>query len=162
MIRCSICHPNLTHATLYCGQTNNTGPEAMSIQAISDKAAISLSLLCSIHCLLLPVALVLIPTLASLPMGEEAFHKWMLVAVIPISIFALTMGCKKHKRYQLFYYGLAGIVIMTLAAFFGHDIVGETGEKVATVIGSLVIVYGHFLNHRLCNQHQCQTECHSN
>lgn len=133
----------------------------MSLQTVSDKTAISLSLLCSIHCLLLPVALVIIPTLASLPMGEEAFHKWMLLGVIPVSIFALTMGCKKHKRYQLLSYGLSGIGILIFAAFFGHDILGETGEKISTVIGSLVIVYGHFMNHKLCKQHTCQAECGS-
>ena len=130
----------------------------MSLQSITDRAAISLSLLCSIHCLMLPAALVLIPTLASLPMGEEAFHKWMLVAVIPVSIFALAMGCKKHKHYQLLTYGLVGIGILVIAALLGHDLVGETGEKILTVIGSLVMVYGHYRNHKLCVQHTCDSE----
>jgi len=130
----------------------------MPLQTITDRAAISLSLICSIHCLLLPAALVLVPTLASLPMGEEAFHKWMLLAVIPVSIAALAMGCKKHKRYQLFSYGLSGVAILVFAALFGHDVLGEAGEKISTVVGSLVIVYGHFLNHKLCSQQACLAE----
>lgn len=49
----------------------------------------------------------------------------MLVAVIPTSVFALTMGCKKHQRYRLLLWGISGLILMVLAILLGHDLIGE-------------------------------------
>lgn len=127
-----------------------------NILALSDKLAISLSFLCTLHCLVLPLALVLMPSLAILPFQDEAFHLGMLIAVIPISAFALTMGCKQHKRYQLLLMGGIGLSILIAAVILGHDLLGETGEKVLTVIGAGFVALGHIWNYRLC---QRENEC---
>lgn len=64
-------------------------------QSIMDKFAIGLSLACAIHCIVLPVLLVMLPSLAALQLDDEAFHIWMVAAVLPSSIYALSMGCKQ-------------------------------------------------------------------
>ena len=101
-------------------------------QAITDKLAIGLSLACITHCLALPVLLVLLPSIAALQLDDESFHLWMLVAVIPSSVYALTLGCKQHKRYQLLFLGFIGIVLMILALLLGETLIGELGEKILT------------------------------
>ena len=121
-------------------------------RAIADKAAVSLSFLCALHCLAMPVAVALLPALAGLPFAEEGFHLWMVIVVLPVSIYALTMGCKKHKRYQLLMLGCLGLTILVAAALFGHDFLGEFWEKVLTVIGASVIALGHLWNFRLCQK----------
>ena len=103
-------------------------------QAITDKLAIGLSLACVIHCLALPVLLVLLPGIAALQLNNESFHLWMVVAVLPSSIYALTLGCKQHKRYQLLFLGSVGIVLMILALFLGEAVIGELGEKILTTV----------------------------
>ena len=128
------------------------------IQAITDKAAISLSVLCAIHCLALPLAVVFLPSAIALSLGDELIHQWMLAAVIPISAFALLMGCRKHQRYRLVIMGGVGLSVMVTAALAGHDLLGETGEKLLTVVGACVIALGHVWNYRLC-QHQDKCEC---
>lgn len=124
-----------------------------SILALSDKLAISLSLLCTLHCLALPLALVMLPTFAALPLADEDFHLWMVIAVIPISAYALTMGCKKHKHYRLLWIGGIGLTLLILAVVLGHDLLGESWEKILTVAGASIIAFGHFLNYRLCQRH---------
>ena len=123
-----------------------------NLQTTSDKAAITLSILCVIHCLFLPLLVVLLPSMIALPMQEEVFHIWMVVAVVPISTYALTMGCKKHKRYIMLLIGAVGLLILSFVAFFGHDLLGEQLEKVFTVIGAIIIVIAHIWNYRLCQQ----------
>ena len=124
-----------------------------SLQAISDKTAVSLSLVCAIHCLAMPMAVVLLPSVAALSLSDEAFHIWLLVAVLPFSIYALTMGCKKHKRYRLLLIGGAGLLVLSFAGFFGHDTLGHAWERWLTLIGASVIALGHLWNHRLCLRH---------
>jgi hypothetical protein len=123
------------------------------VQEFTDKFAISLSMLCAIHCLLLPLLLVALPSLGALQLQNEAFHFWMLAAVIPTSIYALTIGCKKHHRYRLLSWGISGLILMLLAVFFGHDIAGESGEKILTLLGAILVVIAHWGNFRRCRQH---------
>ena len=128
----------------------------MSVSYIFDKAAIGLSLFCAAHCLLLPLALVLIPALTSTTFGNEEFHQWMLAAVLPTSLLALTLGCRQHQRMDIMAIGLTGLAIMILAALFGHDLFGESGEKVTTLVGASLIALSHIRNQSLCRRHDCQ------
>jgi EamA domain-containing membrane protein RarD len=123
-----------------------------------DKMAIGLSMICTVHCLLLPIVLVILPTLSASIFGDEGFHQWLLIAVIPISVFALSMGCKSHKKLSVITTGLLGLAILTLAAFFGHDLLGELGEVMASLFGVLLIINSHLRNYALCKDLQCQCE----
>jgi len=124
-------------------------------QIFSDKMAISLSIICAIHCLLLPVLVIALPAIASFGIADEAFHKWMLVGIVPLSVLALSMGCKKHQHIGLFVPGIIGLSILIVAALFGHDAVGETGEKILTVIGAAIVAFTHACNHLLCRHNNC-------
>ena len=56
--------------------------------SILDHAAIALSGLCLVHCLLLPFAIVTLPLV--LQFNESHFHAQMLIIVVPVSLFAFT------------------------------------------------------------------------
>ena len=127
-------------------------------QAITDKLAICLSLMCAIHCLFLTSLLALLPSLVALKLDNEAFHLWMVVAVIPSSGYSLTLGCKQHKRYRLLILGLIGLTLLVIALVFGEDSIGEAGEKTLTVLGAGFIGVGHWFNFRLC-QAQKRRDC---
>lgn len=127
-------------------------------QTLSDKAAIGLSALCIVHCLVLPIALTLLPTLASLPIADESFHKLLLVAIIPSSLLAVVIGCRKHRSMQVAALCGTGIALLIGAVLFGHDMLGEIGEKALTAVGSIFLILGHIQNHRLCKKSTCCDE----
>ena len=130
-----------------------------NIQALTDRAAISLSLLCALHCLAFPWAVILIPSLAALPLEGETLHLWLLIAIIPASVFALTLGCRKHNYYPIAFLGAIGLSILIAALFVGEGEAGEMWEKILTVIGGAFIAVGHFWNFRLCRHHD-NCSCH--
>ena len=115
-----------------------------------DNLAISLSVLCALHCLLLPVAIIFLPAISATFVGSEDFHKTMLYFVIPSSVIALSLGCKMHGKYHVYLYGFLGILTLIIAAFFAHDYFGENGETFLTLLGAGIISYGHFRNQKLC------------
>lgn len=129
-----------------------------NIQTFTDKTAIGLSLLCTLHCLVFPLILVLSPSLAALELNDEALHLWMVLAVIPISAYALTLGCKQHRKYRLLALGLTGLVLLISAVLLGESFLGETWEKILTVIGAGIIAYGHVRNYDLCRRKE-NCEC---
>lgn len=126
-----------------------------------DKAAIAISLVCTAHCLLLPLALVLLPILTGSLLSDEGFHRWLLLAVIPTSILALTLGCRRHGHYSVMIGGALGLLLLSAAVTMGHDFLGETGEKLLTVIGTACIVWGHWRNYRLCQGQDCHCDKHA-
>lgn len=131
----------------------------ISTKNFTDKLAISLSLLCAIHCMATPILLILLPSLVALNLNTELFHFWMVFAVIPISLFALAMGCRQHKYYQLIIIVLLGLAFLVVAVALGEHILGEAGEKGLTMIGSALIIYGHYKNFKLC-QKKNDASCH--
>ncbi|CCK74340.1 MAG: MerC domain-containing protein [Oleispira antarctica] len=126
-----------------------------------DKVAIGLSTVCTVHCLLLPIILVMLPALSTNIFGDEVFHQWLLIAVIPTSLIALTMGCRQHKNLSVMIFGLLGLAILIPTAFFGHDLLGEAGEKIASVLGAAFIALGHIRNSSLCKDcGSTDQQCH--
>ncbi len=115
----------------------------------ADKAAIGLSLVCALHCLL-PVAAALLPSVVLLRIEDEMFHRIMLLVVLPVSAFALLTGLRKHRNKSVLAIGVTGLLMLLVAAVIGHDIFGETGERLVTVLGSVLVAISHFRNFQLC------------
>ena len=121
-----------------------------------DKAAIGFSALCIAHCLLLPIGLALLPSVAIIGvLSDELFHSLLIVLIIPTSLVALSLGCRLHKSWLVFLLGAAGMSILVLTAFFAHDLLGEQFEKVATILGAMLIATSHAQNFRLCRRKEC-------
>lgn len=120
-----------------------------------DNVSIGISAMCAVHCVLTPFLLTIVPALAVTSLAEEVFHQSLIFIILPLSVLAFFSGCRKHRRWHVFGYGVVGITVLVFAAFWGHDIVGEVGERVATVIGSGIIAVGHLKNARLCRRHTC-------
>lgn len=123
-----------------------------TFQPFIDKIAVGLSVVCAIHCFALPVALALMPSLLAMGLEDERFHTWLVFAIVPLAVIALPLGCSKHRDWSVLYVGIAGVAVLCLAAFLGHDVLGEVGEKLLTLVGSLLIAYSHLKNYRLCRR----------
>jgi len=121
-----------------------------------DKFAISLSAVCLVHCLLAPILMTLFPIFTLSALAEDIlFHQLMLWIVLPTSVVALLLGCRKHRKLSIAATGALGMAILIAVAFFGHDIFGVTIEKFATSIGGLVLALSHYLNYRACQMISC-------
>ena len=127
-------------------------------QRVIDKLAIGLSIMCAVHCLATPLLLTLLPSLTAVQLDNEQLHLWILVAVIPTSLVALTLGCKKHTRLRYVVSGFVGVILMVLAVTLGEAKWGELGEKGFTLIGAAFIAVAHWFNYRQClakNEDDC-------
>ena len=120
-----------------------------------DRSAIGLSFLCVLHCLAVPLTLILAPSFAALPIADERVHLLLVLLVLPTSTVALTLGCRRHGLKHILAWGLTGIAILVLAAGLGEWFLGEYGEKILTVVGSVLVAVGHILNFKCCRSASC-------
>ena len=128
-------------------------------QLRSDKVAASLSMVCVIHCFFAPSLLIFSYSFLSFSLESELVHYLILGTAVPISLLALFLGFKNHQTYSFFYIGIVGLTLMTLAVILGESNVGEFGERFLTSMGSLIVAFAHFQNHRACKNLECD-DCH--
>ena len=130
----------------------------MNNQLRSDKLAISLSLVCVIHCLFVPSFVILSSGYYAANLDNEFVHNLILFFAIPISLFALALGYKNHGAPQYFFIGITGLIILVMAVILGEPLYGETGEILFTILGSVFVVFAHYKNHQICKEINCS--CH--
>ena len=69
-------------------------------QQFSDKLSICLSLCCILHCIALPVIILMIPSFASLWINNEKVHVILVLFAVPISLFAMAKSLRLHHNYK--------------------------------------------------------------
>lgn len=114
---------------------------------VLDRLAICVSGLCLVQCLLLPVLVILTPLMSLGIFGEEIFHLALLGLIVPVSLAAFALGYRVHRNRQMLIPGLAGLVVVILAAVFEHDM-SALGTALLTSFGGVLLITGHWLNLR--------------
>tara|TARA_B100000212_G_scaffold192144_1_gene144887 strand:+ start:5438 stop:5848 length:411 start_codon:yes stop_codon:yes gene_type:complete len=132
--------------------------QLLPAQKFSDKFAISLSVLCVLHCLFFPSFLILFSSFISLNIDSELIHYLLLFLVVPASFFALFVGLNNHKNPLIFLTGIIGILILISATIVDISILSFSSETILTIFGSLLVSFAHYKNYKLCNHMNC--DCH--
>jgi len=111
-----------------------------------ERAALSASALCLVHCLALPFLFAALPMLASVVALPGDLHIAILIFAVPSSLAALIIGQRGHHVVMPLIVGVAGLGLLSLGAL----LFGSTGwETPLTVAGSLTLAAAHFANWRL-------------
>jgi hypothetical protein len=111
-----------------------------------DGIAVGLSTLCLVHCLVLPLIVVGVPLLAQF--AETHLHYQLLVVVVPLSVFALGIGYRRHRNQRILVAGALGLVLLIIGATVAHTQLGLLADRVFTIAGSLVLATAHWKNSR--------------
>lgn len=122
-------------------------------QLITDKLAVTFSMVCVLHCFFTPSFIILTSTVLSVSVNNGFIHLAILLAATPISLFALILGYKNHKIFSVLLIGMMGLFTLIFAL-----LLGESGEKLMTLMGSILVSYSHFRNHQICKSLDCS--CH--
>lgn len=113
-----------------------------------DKTGASVSVLCLLHCLLLPVLAPIIPFLEAVEESELS-HLFFAILIVPIAVLTFDKGYREHKKKLVPTLGYIGLGFICFS-FFIHDHGFLAKESLITSIGSILLVVAHILNIRLC------------
>lgn len=116
-----------------------------SIRGNLDRAGITLSALCVVHCL---ATLVLV---SALGLGGSVFdnpiiHEVGLALAMVVAAVAIGLGALRHRRPIPFVTAMTGLTFMGGALAVDHGF----EEAVLTIIGVALVSAGHILNLRAC------------
>ena len=131
----------------------------MSASRYLDRIAISLSAICIVHCLAVPLIVAVLPIAALGFGGESHFHAVMLWLVVPISVVGLIMGYRVHTRAAIVAVGMLGMAVVAVAAVRGHAHWSVLAETVVSVLGSVLLATAHWRNFVLVRKLHVHHHC---
>lgn len=130
-----------------------------------DKLGLATSLVCAIHCAVLPLVVGILPLIGMGFMAHGLFDWAMVGLAISVGSFSLLHGHKKHKKHAPICFFIPGIFIILISLFVlthedgcEHSHEGEIPyHSIIMAIGGLLVAVSHFINMKLCKS--CVT-CH--
>ncbi len=122
--------------------TDDTSP------GLWDRVGISVSGICLVHCLLLPVALAALPLWPVFATVHAWLHPVFALLLVPTTLLALVGSYRQHRQNDIVVLLGAGLVLILVAGFLGHEAPGALTETVLTVLGSGLLITGHWRNWR--------------
>lgn len=121
---------------------------------ILDLVGASLSTLCLLHCLALPILVSALPALVRLHAQDSSFHLCFALLVVPVGLFALWPGYREHRVGWVLWLGSAGLICISLAAL-AHEHLGDDLEHAVTIVGGVQLLVAHLVNRRLRGKMSC-------
>ena len=130
------------------------------MQKIIDNLGITISSVCAIHCLFLPMIFLIAPYSF---LASHEFHEALIYFILPCAFVAFILGCRRHKDLLVGVMGTFGIVLLG-SALLMHDVFHsdqhseEFSTILITVCGSILLIFSHLRNRKLCMQEEYS--CH--
>ena len=142
---CIIVHTQINLKNTHLSDKN------LAVSLLWDRLGISISTICAIHCLLLPVFVALLPLWSFGVVIHEWLHPLFILLILPTVYYASKRSHFQRKIIRLLF---GGLFLLVTGWGLGHFWIGLWFETGMTVIGSLVLIAGHWLNyrhHRVCS-----------
>jgi hypothetical protein len=111
-----------------------------------DAFGVATSVVCAVHCAILPVVLTSLPLFGINIIRNEAFEIFMIALALCAGIFALQHGRKHHGQLLPALIFSAGIFFL-----FAKEIWSEK-EIFFLIPAVTLILTAHFINHYLCRK----------
>jgi hypothetical protein len=116
-----------------------------------DTLGVAASSLCLVHCLLMPLVILMLPALSASIVHNEATHYLLAVFVTIFCLTAVVPGYLRHSRKEVLFLMLVGLSLVLFATFVAGPVLGESWEVPLISVGNLLVVGAHVFNRRLCS-----------
>ena len=132
------------------------------MQKIIDNLGITISAVCAIHCVFLPVIFIIAPYSF---LASHEFHEALIYFIIPSALVAFVLGCRKHGDKLVAIMGATGVLLLIIALSIHTILHAEQHSEeflglVITISGSVLLVFSHLRNRKLCMKEDYT--CHEN
>ncbi len=124
-------------------------PTASHPHPLLDRLGATGSLLCAIHCALLPLLIALLPSLGIAAWLGDGFERGFVIFASLVGIFSLAWGYRRHRAVRalgLLLPGLAALWVAILYPPLHHALVPHA---IAMTLGGTLVGLGHLATLRL-------------
>ncbi len=119
---------------------------------LADLTGLVLSFACLIHCLALPLLLLLAPALSRWVALPEGVHAVILLLALPAAAIAMRDGWRRHRRIMPAILAAAGLGLLALGLSAHEGWIAaadpEAADRLLTSAGALTLAAAHLVNWR--------------
>ena len=128
--------------------TSPSADPATTMLSRGDRVGMIGSLLCAVHCALLPLVLALVPTLSLGAFALVDIDQAFTVFATLLGVTTLSFGFRRHRAFHAWVFLIPGLALVWLASFSPlHD--HSVWHVLMMVAGGASMATAHFVNLRL-------------
>ena len=122
------------------------------VESAVDRFGALASLLCAIHCALLPLLFGVLPAIGLAFLAGHTFERVFVAFAILLASVSLLHGLRTHGSFLAFLFLIPGILLL-VAGLLTASAHGSTSHAVLVSIGGTLIAISHVINRRLHHVH---------
>ena len=126
----------------------------------ADRLGLTASLLCAIHCALLPLAIALLPSLGVAAwLGNEGFEEGFVVFATLFGLFTLVSGYRRHRAVRALRLLVPGLAILWFGVLYPPLHHSLLPHALAMTLGGTLVGLAHLANLKLTEIHVHDASC---
>jgi len=124
-----------------------------------DRLGASGSLVCAVHCALLPVVIALLPSLGLAGLASDAFERGFVVFATLLGLFSVVWGYRRHRAVRALGLLVPGLGLLWTGVLYPPLHESLLSHAVAMTAGGTLVALAHLANLRLNHRHVHSASC---
>ncbi|MDQ2703339.1 MAG: MerC domain-containing protein [Pseudomonadota bacterium] len=126
---------------------------------LADRFGLAASMLCAIHCALLPLAIALLPSIGIGVWLGDGFEQAFVVFATLLGLFTLIWSYRRHRAVRALWLLLPGLAVLWVGVLYAPLHHALVPHAVAMTFGGTLVGLAHLANLRLNHGHVHDAAC---
>lgn len=135
-------------------------PKSRRFATLIDRVGATASLLCAVHCVLLPFVLALLPLIGLEFLAGHLFERIFVTCAALLASASILAGYRRHRKPHALYLMVPGIALLLFGVAVNLD-VHVVVHTVAVVCGGVLVATSHITNLVLSHRHHHPSHAHA-
>lgn len=119
------------------------------VAPLADRFGATASLLCAVHCAVLPFVLALLPALGLSFLADHGFERGFVAFASVLATWSIGSSYRRHRRPQALWLLPPALASLWLGAFIIDDRYGPGMHAALVAMGGVLLACAHLANLRL-------------
>jgi hypothetical protein len=128
-------------------------------RSLIDRLGAVGSLLCAVHCALLPLLIALLPSLGVAAWLGDGFERGFILFATMLGLFSVLWGYRRHGAVRALWLLLPGLALLWTGALYAPLHHALVPHAVAMTFGGTLVGLAHMANLRLNHGHVHDASC---
>jgi hypothetical protein len=115
----------------------------------ADRVGATASLLCAVHCALLPFVLTVLPALGLGFLGDHRFERAFIAFASVLAVTAMIRGYRRHRMPGALFLLVPGLVLLWSGGWLFDTGLSPALHAVLVALGGCSVAFAHIVNLRL-------------
>ncbi len=130
------------------------------MKSFLDKFGTTSSIVCALHCALLPIVISILPALGLGFMAWSGFEWAFVIFASLLGLFSLWIGYQRHRVYRALLFLIPGLLLVWMGVLVPEIHHAVLPHAVVMSVGGTLIAVAHLINLRLNHSHVHDASCH--